>query len=453
MTTPIVEALSHNDIRDQLRSLVDEYVGGETDSRWVWVRDVGDDWAVYEITGKDVDNPGLFQIGYTVTDDVVALDGDAFEVVAQTDYKPKPEPAASPATAPAPAPAPAAADESHADVIGACIPLVEATVRRDGTVPIKLIEDGWNASGQRYYPRDVLIRDGATAFPAGTHMYWDHPTASEESERPERSLRDLAGNLVSDARWDDDGPEGPGLYADAQVFEGYRGVVDELAPHIGVSIRATGQAHHGSRDGRDGQIIERIVQGRSVDFVTAPGAGGEIVQMFESARGRPTRKEPTVGPNDTSKTIEEATRELEEARALGSLAAADRDREREQRLLREARDHVGLALLDDQVKLPDVTKARLLESLAGVAATPPVTGDGQLDRATLSTRVAEAVKAEQTYLASLGESGTVRNLGDGTTPGGQASEEDQKVAEAKAIADFQDLGLSEAEAKAAVRGR
>ena len=31
-----------------------------------------------------------------------------------------------------------------------------------------------------YYPADVLRRDGPIAFPAGTHVYLDHPTSDEE---------------------------------------------------------------------------------------------------------------------------------------------------------------------------------------------------------------------------------------------------------------------------------
>jgi hypothetical protein len=160
--------------------------------------------------------------------------------------------------------------------------LVEA-LRRDGTVPIKLIAPGWSANG-RYYGADVLERDGATAFPKGTHMYWDHPSASEESDRPERSLRDLAGVLTGDARYRVNGPSGPGLYADAQIMSDYQAAVADLAPHIGVSIRAEGAVAYGETGGRSGQIVQSITRGRSADFVTTPAAGGRVITAFESHR-------------------------------------------------------------------------------------------------------------------------------------------------------------------------
>ena len=175
--------------------------------------------------------------------------------------------------------------ETEQDVtesIGGFVALREQAVRQDGTIHMRIIGPGWGSSG--YYSEEMLRRDGPGAFRAGTKMYWDHPTIAEESERPEGSLRDLAAVLVSDARYEE-GAQGPGLYADAKVFGQYSEAVNELAPHIGVSIRAAGRATTGEAEGRKGTIIDAITQARSVDFVTEPGAGGRIVQMFEAARG------------------------------------------------------------------------------------------------------------------------------------------------------------------------
>lgn len=48
--------------------------------------------------------------------------------------------------------------------------------------------------------------------------------------------------------------------------------------------------------------------------------------------------------------------------------------------------------------LPDVTKRRLAESLAG---NPPATQSGQLDRQAFATRIAEAVKAETKWFEQV----------------------------------------------------
>lgn len=163
------------------------------------------------------------------------------------------------------------------------IPLVERAVRRDGTIAIKMIQPGWGSSG--YYSREVLERDMPKAFPAGTHMMWNHPTLSEQAERPERNLNDLAAVIVSEPRYQDNGPAGPGVYADARVFSGYKETLDEIGEHIGVSILGAGVAEVGEAEGRKGRIVKEISQGYSVDFVTRPGAGGAIVSIFESAPG------------------------------------------------------------------------------------------------------------------------------------------------------------------------
>lgn len=186
------------------------------------------------------------------------------------------------------------ADEQVVErLAGEFVALREKALRRDGTIGLRLIGPGWGSSG--YYPAETLRRDGPQVFRSGMKMYWNHPTASEESERPEGDLRDLAAVLVSDARWEEAGQAGPGLYADAKLFEGYTKAVEELAPHIGVSIRGSGRASSGEAEGRQGTIISALTSGRSVDFVTEPGAGGRIVQLFEAARTPTPSPSPITG--------------------------------------------------------------------------------------------------------------------------------------------------------------
>lgn len=165
---------------------------------------------------------------------------------------------------------------------GEVVVLKEKAVRPDGTIQLRVVKPGWGTSG--YYPAEVLERDGPNIYRSGTQMFWNHATATEESERPEGNLRDLAAVLISDSRWDAQGPVGPGLYADALVFEGYRKTVDEIGPYIGTSIRGFGRATTGEAEGRKGRIISALTSAHSVDFVTKAGAGGEIVQLFEAAR-------------------------------------------------------------------------------------------------------------------------------------------------------------------------
>lgn len=151
----------------------------------------------------------------------------------------------------------------------------------NGDTLIKIASPGWGATG--YYPEDVLKRDAATAFPAGTHMYLNHPTLTEKADRPERSVLDLAGAFTENARWIENGTKGPGVYAHANILAPHRGLVEALAPHIGISLRAPGTVNQGTAEGRTGPIVKAMGKAHSVDFVTKAGRGGEIAQLMESA--------------------------------------------------------------------------------------------------------------------------------------------------------------------------
>lgn len=435
----LVEALSNNETRDQLSSELDErFASTSTDSSWVYVRDFGDDptgWVVFEVSGKGAPlDAGLYQLDYTITDDVVELDaGDPVEMISKTSYEPKPT----------------TTDTSEA-LVGDVVPLVESALRRDGTIPVKVMAPGWSANG-RYYGADILERDGSTAFPTGTHMYWDHPTATEAADRPERSLRDLSAITVSDARFDENGPAGAGLYADAKVLADYAPAVEELAPHIGVSIRAEGAVSYGEAEGQSGQIVEGITVGRSIDFVTTPAAGGEIVSLFEAVRAsghRPPKKERPM-PENTDLT--EAQRKLTEAEQLGAWAAAERDRDRaeltklrEAGVLRDATTAVTEALAKEP--LPDITKTRLVREIAG---NPPLTESGELDKVKLAARFDEAVKQAKEEHAAITGGGTVIGLGESLAP----LAVDEATTTSALEQAFGRMGLSESAAKSAAAGR
>ena len=98
--------------------------------------------------------------------------------------------------------------ETDQQITGDFIKLIEASAKEDGTIPIKIVGPGWGSSG--YYSEKMLERD-AHNYTTGTQMFIDHPTASEEIERPERSNRDLAAVTVSEGYYDKEGIAGAGI--------------------------------------------------------------------------------------------------------------------------------------------------------------------------------------------------------------------------------------------------
>lgn len=147
----------------------------------------------------------------------------------------------------------------------------------EGLINVTLITPGVGSSG--YYSQDVLEAAGVDAvFPVGTLMFLDHPTETEQYERPGRSVRDVAGVFTTTAAWN-----GTGLAAEARLFGPWQETLTEMAEAIGVSIRASALLSEGEHDGKRMPIVDKIVQGESVDFVTHAGRGGSFAAL-EAAR-------------------------------------------------------------------------------------------------------------------------------------------------------------------------
>lgn len=314
------------------------------------------------------------------------------------------------------------------------IPLKEggAVVDKNGCFDLKIIAPGWGSSG--HYSPEVLRRDGPNVFTRETKMFWDHPTITEERDRPERSLKELAAVLVEDAHYEDKHPNGPGLYSRARALQGYKEAITELAPYMGASIRAFGTGKSGTVAGKTGKVIESITDAASVDFVTVPGAGGQVVSLFEAARGG-----VVVKNEENEVDLREAENKLREARDENA-------RLREAIVIRDARDYARDSL--SGAEIPDMAKTRLAESLS---MNPPVGDDGVLDKAKFQAAIKEAIASEVKYLSEVLGAGRVRGFGSSNGDGGHAMSD--KDFQTSLSAEFQRLGLTESNANIAARGR
>ena len=423
----IREALSHGDIARALEiALRNQHPQG--DGFWLYVMDTYDDVVVYRYDTPV--NSATYQRTYTVTDDGAVTLGEPIEVVMRTEY------------------VPVAGATEAASVTSDLVPLLERAVSDDGTVQIKLIQPGWGSSG--YYSAEVLERDGPVVFTAGTHMYIDHPSESESIDRPERSVRDLAGRLTSDAYWDANGPAGAGLYAQAEVFSPYREMLDQIAPHIGVSIRAAGTIGEGEVDGRRGRLVDSLVHAESVDYVTRAGAGGQIIGLLESARGGtvPPARIAIVGEPGPAETIvprasvAEDDMDLTEATARIADLEAQLATERQARVASEAQ-----AAIAERLGAADLPAFAVRRITAELTANVPVTEAGALNQSALETAVDAAVETWRADLAGIAPTGTVRGMGgNGAADGSAALGESLNRVMGR-------FGLSEAGRNIAITGR
>ena len=379
----LIEAeLTANDTREILRNaLKDKHL----QEFGPFIVDWTDEWVVFELESDQA-----WKADYSISNGKVVF-GDAVKVAMKTIFEPVME---------------AKKDkngqydifqkEKKEPITGDFVQLMENGIGDDGTIPIKIIQPGWGSSG--YYSEEVLERD-ANIYKEGTKMYWNHPTASEEIERPERDLNDLAGVLVSEGVYDKEGSQGAGIYAKAKVFNQYSEKLSEMAPFIGLSHIALGKATIGEAEGEKGTIIESLNVAESVDFVTQEGAGGQIVALFESVR-----------KNKPIKKMEEnkgESKELNQLKESNTALTDELNKMKERALIVDAREFVEKALKDSE--LPDLAKAKLRESLS----KNPIVKDGQMDELKYLESIKDAVKKETEYLASLTESGAIKGMGPG----------------------------------------
>ena len=155
------------------------------------------------------------------------------------------------------------------------------TFKESSSAPTR-VGDYWKAvlitpgkGSSAIYTEDVLRRDGAVAFPAGTHSYVNHLQEGEI-----RSPEKLWGVLAEDARYE----EGVGLVAKIKVMPHWAEFIENVGPHMGLSVYVEGMA---SRNDDGDVLVESFVPNpmNTVDLVSWPGREGSGLanKLYESA--------------------------------------------------------------------------------------------------------------------------------------------------------------------------
>jgi len=336
--------------------------------------------------------------------------------------------------------------------------LSEADYNDDkGEVTVTVIKPGFNASKKRFYPSETLARDYKIF--EGLKMFADHQTAAEERAQPERSIRSWVGSIKR-VFVDESGSIKARAAIHAPWFKEMLANLKASGSlsEMGTSIVASGEAHSTEVEGHKTDFIERLVHGRSVDFVTYPGAGG-MVECYESAQPEDEYDVDVVTEEglrerrpDLIELIETAVKDK-----LGKEVAGMTEVEKELKKLKESNQTLtakneelttkveateaedakreaatAIKTLIDEAELPDATKARLTEQFKEAGSV-----DG----------IAEAIEASKTELAALTEAGKIKHLGNTTpAPIGDTAEIEKKVYES-AYQRFRDQGDSDETAK------
>lgn len=374
-----------------------------------YIRAVYPAFFIYEQT-DDNGTDRLYKADYTIGVDGKATIGAGIEVIEQTSYEPVAAPTAT------------LAESGTRHIEEQTISLREKFLDPNGRGLLRIINEGAGSSG--IYPKAVLERDIPLIFPAGTQMFADHPTPTQEAEQPERSVRDLVARFLDTPVWMEDGPEGPAPYVNIEVDADWRPFVEAKGLNMGASINAEGTY----KLTENGEVeITALTAGNSVDFVTRAGRGGKIVPLKEAARNLTNQQlitpapasaaSATAAPGAAADSIstKESSPMAEEAKPVAATPATDeqiKTLESEVTKLRAypaARLAAREALKD--IALPEGARERIIESQA---KAPVLTDKGEIDGDKFATQVKEAATVEATYLAGCG-------WGEGAWAGGNVA--------------------------------
>ena len=263
-----------------------------------------------------------------------------------------------------------------------------------GRYRIRIIAPGRGSTGMYTAPN---LAESAPLFVPGTHMFFDHQTMTEDWERPERSVRDLAGVFESAAEIMPDGS----LEADIRVYPSVNGIIRERWADIGVSINGWSVEEIGP----DG-VVPPLAGIQSVDFVTRAGAKGAVLEVLESDGhwrvknpSNPTtnpnsQEEQAVKPEDIGKAVSEALAAAMPAaiKEAAALLAADQEKKvtEAQKKAAAVDPYEAAAKIAEAEDLPKEARARVMEAVKRGAG------------------VDDAIEAERAYIKAIAPAPVVR---------------------------------------------
>lgn len=233
---------------------------------------------------------------------------------------------------------------------------------------VVLIEEGMGNFGDGFYYTREALETGVEIF-EGKKFYIDHPSRSEEEDRPERSTRDIGGHYEALAVEDDE--DGRALLcADLNLVKGESTAwIRDMIAHaleyakkypdksfVGLSINAGGDAEPmalkdfmGSADipesakpklesaleeGVDEvKVVYAFRDATSCDLVTEAGAGGKFLEALEKEKNR------MAGPkNKNGKSSKNGSAKHREDDNGGAHGDEDQDKELIKKMLKK---HLG----------------------------------------------------------------------------------------------------------------
>lgn len=254
---------------------------------------------------------------------------------------------------------------------------------------VRLIQEGLGNTGDGYYYTKEALRSAVSVF-EGKKQYLDHPSRSEEQDRPERSVKDISGYYENVSYKERDGAGE--LIADLVIppqsaFDNARALMEVAIDYskkfpdqdfVGLSINASGDAQPVSSEDihklvnipasardkvenaiKDGlneiKVVKNIDSAVSCDLVTEAGAKGKVLELLEAKAMSKTKmkEDGAVEADDKEKVVPEKKEEVPAEKSPAEQdPAGHKDEQDDVKLIQEMLKKHGL--IDDQAD--DVAK-------------------------------------------------------------------------------------------------
>ena len=249
---------------------------------------------------------------------------------------------------------------------------------------VNVITPGPGSSG--FYAEDILARDAAAAFPAGTKMWFKHPSFDEGPG--DRDPRDQWGVMEEDARWDE---SRGAVVSTVRVLDHWASIVNSLGEQADLSIYAWAEAD-------DQGNITALLPHRtnSVDIVSYPGRPGSgLQQQIEAAREAAPK--PTVEASAEEKE-DAAMDEKDIAAIAGAVSTAIAE------TFKPVLDFVNESTAKAGAEAQAKVDAEALDAATEKARNEFAAAVEKIDAADLLEPIAESLKAKAKSGAEISES-------------------------------------------------
>lgn len=228
--------------------------------------------------------------------------------------------------------------------------VAEAPVKKGNRWRVIVARPGKGSSGT--YSEELFRRDAEKLIAPGAQSFINHGS--------DRNPKDMIGTFPEGGYWSE---EDKAVVAELEVFSHWKEFVEEVGPHCGVSIFASGES---DEDGNVTQIFEDRLNG--ADLVARPGLVGSGIaeKLYESALSH-SENPPGARQDNTNKEtnmeLKDLGAKLDSLNDLMTKLVAEKDTAQTAKVQAEADEAAVTSALEAyESAVEEIDKADLFEA-------------------------------------------------------------------------------------------